>query len=585
MSDIDIERGSVGVTVPGRGKRREMRIAEVRVPDARPSGVLRVTNHSRPPPPALSLRELSTSRLTVGCFLAMFLCYCERIGFSIAFSDVARAQQLPESQIGPVLGAFFWGYAITMLPAGIIAKRWGGGTVLFTAMFAWSLLLCVTTIDPPASGYPWSLLISQVLIGCLQGLVIPALHALLAERLTASERAYATAFSTSGMYAGSAMSMMFLPILVEKWSPHATPRVVGLCGMGWCGWWNMTRDATEAEMIRVKDRKDKNVQQGVVTGGGEGRDGCGGRGSVLSTEPEPTPTSTPRWTTTSSTIAFLAPAPAPAPAYGEPSQKQNTNTSDNTYWFNFTSTMSTFFRHLAGSSPIGAKSSDYLPWRSWRTETDAFYVHVGSALGLLRFPAIRALCVGNGAFHFVLYLFMNWIPTLFAIRLGTPLSDIGLGRVWPYVALFATSITTSAASESLVASGQMSVRRLRTRLNTLGFLGAGLLLLCLPLVSTGLGGVVLITATFAALGVSRAGFAVNHMDVAPRQASVVLGLSNLFGTIAGVLSVPYVGMVLHVAGGAENTGGWWVVAWTCLVVLGVGAMFFHKHAQGDVVVK
>ena len=45
-----------------------------------------------------------------------------------------------------------------------------------------------------------------------------------------------------------------------------------------------------------------------------------------------------------------------------------------------------------------------------------------------------------------------------------------------------------------------------------------------------------LTATSATLGLAgfaRGGFSVNHMDIAPRHAGVVMGISNTAGTVAG----------------------------------------------------
>ena len=49
-----------------------------------------------------------------------------------------------------------------------------------------------------------------------------------------------------------------------------------------------------------------------------------------------------------------------------------------------------------------------------------------------------------------------------------------------------------------------------------------------------------LTATSATLGLAgfaRGGFSVNHMDIAPRHAGVVMGISNTAGTVAGKLLV------------------------------------------------
>jgi MFS transporter, ACS family, solute carrier family 17 (sodium-dependent inorganic phosphate cotransporter), other len=46
------------------------------------------------------------------------------------------------------------------------------------------------------------------------------------------------------------------------------------------------------------------------------------------------------------------------------------------------------------------------------------------------------------------------------------------------------------------------------------------------------------------------------MDIAPRYAGVVMGLSNTAGTLAGVVGVWATGVILDAYGGAAQLAGW-----------------------------
>lgn len=46
-------------------------------------------------------------------------------------------------------------------------------------------------------------------------------------------------------------------------------------------------------------------------------------------------------------------------------------------------------------------------------------------------------------------------------------------------------------------------------------------------------GIAATTLTLTMAGLARGGFSVNHMDIAPRHAGVVMGISNTAGTLAG----------------------------------------------------
>jgi len=51
----------------------------------------------------------------------------------------------------------------------------------------------------------------------------------------------------------------------------------------------------------------------------------------------------------------------------------------------------------------------------------------------------------------------------------------------------------------------------------------------MPMATNALCGVAATTLTLGALGFSRGGFSVNHMDIAPKYAGVLMGISNTAG--------------------------------------------------------
>ena len=70
-----------------------------------------------------------------------------------------------------------------------------------------------------------------------------------------------------------------------------------------------------------------------------------------------------------------------------------------------------------------------------------------------------------------------------------------------------------------------------------GFWGTGLALLAMPMARSVAAGLTATSATLGLAGFARGGFSVNHMDIAPRHAGVVMGISNTAGTVAGKLLV------------------------------------------------
>ena len=85
------------------------------------------------------------------------------------------------------MSSFFWGYAVTQIPGGLIAQRWGAHR-----LFGYSIGLCglVNLAIPAAAltGRSELVIICRVLCGLCQGVVSPTIHTLLAKWVPLAER-------------------------------------------------------------------------------------------------------------------------------------------------------------------------------------------------------------------------------------------------------------------------------------------------------------------------------------------------------------------------------------------------------------
>ncbi|KAL2501585.1 Uncharacterized protein Fot_35433 [Forsythia ovata] len=113
------------------------------------------------------------------------------------------------------------------------------------------------------------------------------------------------------------------------------------------------------------------------------------------------------------------------------------------------------------------------------------------------------------------YMLMNWLPTYFElglqVRHGIFKDD---------------ALLVGVIADHLITKRLLFVIKTRKLLNTIGFVVASFALMALPRFRTP-GGVVFCSSValgFLALG--RAGFAVYHMDVAPRNVGIVMGQGN-----------------------------------------------------------
>jgi len=63
-------------------------------------------------------------------------------------------------------------------------------------------------------------------------------------------------------------------------------------------------------------------------------------------------------------------------------------------------------------------------------------------------------------------------------------------------------------------------------------------LMCMPLARGRYSGLLVVTWLLGMAGFSRGGFSVNHMDIAPKYAGPLMGISNTAGTLAGAPPPP-----------------------------------------------
>ncbi|HKT93134.1 MAG TPA: MFS transporter, partial [Paraburkholderia sp.] len=75
---------------------------------------------------------------------AIAINYIDRTVLSAAAPKIQAGFHLDAMQMGIVMSAFFWSYALLQLPAGILADRFGQKKVLGFAVLWWSLATAVT---------------------------------------------------------------------------------------------------------------------------------------------------------------------------------------------------------------------------------------------------------------------------------------------------------------------------------------------------------------------------------------------------------------------------------------------------------
>ncbi|XP_019058052.1 PREDICTED: probable anion transporter 5 isoform X1 [Tarenaya hassleriana] len=158
---------------------------------------------------------------------------------------------------------------------------------------------------------------------------------------------------------------------------------------------------------------------------------------------------------------------------------------------------------------------------------------------------VWAIVVNNFTFHYALYVLMNWLPTYFELGLQLSLQKMDSSKMMPYLNMFAFSVLGGFIADYLITKRIFSVTRTHKFLNSVGFIVASASLMALPFFRTSSGVIFCSSVALGFLALGRAGFAVNHMDIAPRYAGILMGVSNTAGTLAGIIGVDLTGKLLE----------------------------------------
>jgi len=116
------------------------------------------------------------------CGFAALLCYLDRTNISTAIVAMAEQFGWNKQFCSIVMSAFFAGYGATQVWGGQLSDRYGGSAVLAAGLAIWSLATVLTPIA--ASLGTWQLLTARAVLGMAQGIAFPAIHALLAKKVS-----------------------------------------------------------------------------------------------------------------------------------------------------------------------------------------------------------------------------------------------------------------------------------------------------------------------------------------------------------------------------------------------------------------
>lgn len=339
-----------------------------------------------------------------------------------------------------MLSSFFWGYLIPQLPAGPLARRFGGKVMILTGLSISSVLTVLTPFLANFGGWKWVCGV-RLAMGLLQGTLFPSLHTVISAWVPPKERALLGNFVYSGNQTGTILMLATSGLLISYGGWPFIFYASGGLGCIWSVAYYVWGASTPAASKQISEEEREFIE--------------------------------------------LQHASERAENAEKPHHKQ----------------------------PI--------PWSNIMTS-----------------PAVWALIVVQSCYGFGFWTLLTQIPSYMKSVLDKDIKSNALLSALPYAASLSISFVFAGLAKKMQKSKSISLNFNRKFFNTIGTWGPMCLLIALGYMRKEQDtlAVVLLVLTVALTAAAQVGFLVNHIDIAPNYAGILMGICNTFANCMALVA-------------------------------------------------
>ncbi|KAM4677523.1 vesicular glutamate transporter 3 [Discoglossus pictus] len=190
---------------------------------------------------------------------------------------------------------------------------------------------------------------------------------------------------------------------------------------------------------------------------------------------------------------------------------------------------------------------------------------------------VYAIIVANFCRSWTFYLLLISQPAYFEEVFGFPISKVGLLSAVPHMVMTIIVPIGGQLADLLRSRKILSTTTVRKIMNCGGFGMEATLLLVVGYSHTKAVSISFLVLAVGFSGFAISGFNVNHLDIAPRYASILMGISNGVGTLSGMVCPLIVGaMTKH-----KTREEWQNVFLIAAIVHYSGVIFYGIFASGE----
>ncbi|XP_068082585.1 vesicular glutamate transporter 1 isoform X2 [Anabrus simplex] len=191
---------------------------------------------------------------------------------------------------------------------------------------------------------------------------------------------------------------------------------------------------------------------------------------------------------------------------------------------------------------------------------------------------VWAVIVANFSENWGFYTLLTQLPIFMKDTLEFDIQEAGFLSALPYVVVSATMQVAGHIADWFLSRKILNTTQVRKLFCCGAFLCQSLFMLLAAFLLTPAGAVTCLTLAVGLGAFAMAGFFVNHLDIAPQHASVLLGIGNTFGTMPGIISPTITGYIVQ----HKTTSEWQIVFFISSAIYLVGSIFYGIFASGEV---
>lgn len=165
--------------------------------------------------------------------LSVLINYIDRSNLSIAAPMIKDELGISASQLGTLLSAFFWTYALMQIPSGWLVDRFDVKWVFAAGFFVWCAATAVTGV---LHGFV-ALLVIRVILGVGESVAFPSYGKILGGHFREEHRGFANALIVAGLALGPAAGMLVGGNAVARFGWRPFFLMLGLGGTLWLVPW------------------------------------------------------------------------------------------------------------------------------------------------------------------------------------------------------------------------------------------------------------------------------------------------------------------------------------------------------------